>query len=168
MFQNFSFFTVALGIMYSNLTGSLFREERKAYPIMSLMACCSQEERTAQDSSLKIQTQIFSFPDKSRTHAFKNRLNCGRILSLGSTLQWRYFLGLQDRTWQRLKGTGNLCHINGPHWGQQWHEQQHFLVQLSLLASLIPQQSQRRGNTEEETAAAARLGTPSLKHSRLL
>ena len=153
--------------MCSNFTGSPFREKRKAHPVMSLMACCSQKQGTAQDSSLKTQTQIFSFPDNTGTHAFKNGLNRGRILSLGNTLQWRYFLGLRDRTWQGLKGAGNLCHINGLHGGQWWHEQQHYLVQLSLLASLTSQQCQRRGgNTEEETAAAVRLGTPNLKHSR--
>lgn len=45
---------------------------------------------------------------------------------------------------------------------------QHFSVQMSLLASLTPQQCQMRGgNTGEETAAAAMLRTPHLKHSRL-
>lgn len=43
----------------------------------------------------------------------------------------------------------------------------HFSVQLSLSASLTPQQCQRRGgNTGEERAAAVMLRTPPLKHSR--
>lgn len=64
-----------------------------------------------------------------------------------------------------LKGTGNLCCINGLDRGQWWNEWQHHLGQPALSASLTPRQRQRReGNAEEETAPAVRQGTPDLKH----
>jgi len=158
MFQNS--FAVALGITCFNFTGSPFREQSKAHPVTSLMARCSQKEGTAQDSSLKIQTQIFSFPDNSGTQAFKNGFN------RGESSHWEAPCS-EDTS--RARGQ-NITGVNRHRQSllSEWpprrpvrHEQQRYVVQLPLPASLTPQQRQRRGgDTEEEMAAAVRLASP--------